>query len=530
MKKLYALLFLVLSATAFSQQNFRYIDSVLAIYNKPNTPGVSVHIVKDGNTLYSKQAGMADIEKKKLLNDKSVFHLASASKQFTGSCIVMLQQQGKLSLDDKLSQYFPDFPDYANKVTLSDLLNHSSGIKDIDLLAYLQGGSDIDLTDETTKALLIRFEPDFEPGTKHSYSNSGYWFLAQIVKKVSGKNIKEFAAENIFKPLKMRSTLYVDSPNATFKNKVRGYEMKDGKPIATIPDGHTISGAGVYSTVGDLQKWLEEMTSKKILGDAFWNKMLNVDEETFYNNGLEFTDVEGHKKVYHGGDNEGFHTSIACLPKDRLSVIVLSNNDEVDASAINADITNLMLGLPVEAPEAIQPAVAVLSDAALDQYSGIYKKDKAVFLIGHTGGQVYVKQVYNEFTYGLEFKADNTFNYNGLTFTFDDISNGKAQKLAITQDGSLTVFPRAAVSQEELSSIAGSYYSKGLDTTYRFFVENGILKYKMDNRDASDVDYVFNDKAYADIGTLRFKRNEAGVITGFSLDHPRANNLEFVKG
>ena len=532
MKKIFSFLFLLLSTASISQNNFKPIDSLLALYNKPGSPGISIQVVKDGKVLYSKQSGFADIENKKSLTKESVFYMASDAKQFTAACIIMLQQRGKLKLEDKLSKYFPDFPEYANTITITNLLNHTAGIKDAAVLALLKGDNIIDYKDDQVRALLKNASLDYEPGAKYSYSNSDYWFLATIVKQVSGKHIKEFAKENIFKPLKMKHSLYVDSRDAAFANKVKGYRFSDNVAEATIVDPYHISGAGLYAPVGDLQEWLNEMMSKKVFGEAFWAEMFRKRGKNGYAAGLFIGENEGHPKISHGGDNDGFHSLMSAYPQDKLSIIVLTNDDEVSPTEIEASIAAKMLGFAEEESEEEEGSAIVNSikvpEGILKRYEGVYDNQGMSFSISVEDNSLYIVQVFNLSSYPVAPVSENSFTFSGVTFAFSDVVAGKSQTMTILQGEDKQQFKRITFTPEQLQEYCGKYYCKSLDTDYTLFTEGDKLMCKI----ASGMPLLTvlaKDKIIFPLGEIVFKRNESGKIAGFMLNHPRAKNFEFSK-
>ena len=205
MKK-HFLLFLLcsISLLSFGQiKESQSIDSIFTEWNKPDVPGCALGIIKEGQLIYSKGYGLANMEYNIPNSASSVFRIGSTSKQFTAACIVLLAEKNKLSLDDNLKSIFPDFPEYAEKITIRHLLNHTSGIRDYLQISYLKGlGDDDYYTDENVmKWLINQTELNFTPGEEYLYSNSGYWLLGQIVNKVSGMHMAEFAEKEIFEPL-----------------------------------------------------------------------------------------------------------------------------------------------------------------------------------------------------------------------------------------------------------------------------------------------------------------------------------------
>lgn len=536
MKKLSVLLLFFCSVTAFAQYNFKAIDSLLSQYDKPGTPGVSMRVVKNGKVIYNRYAGFENLEKNKHLSDKTIFYLASVSKQFTGSCIVLLEQQGKLRLDDKLSKYYPDFPD-AQKITIKDLLNHTSGIKDILALAFLRGDNNaMDYDNKQIEKFLALQELDFEPGSQHSYSNSGYWFLAQIVEKVSGQHIKHFAKANVFKPLKMKNTAYF-SVGDKVKNRALGYTEDECKYVQTHVDAKSIIGAGVDSTVDDLQLWLQEMQDKKILGEAFWKKMLDEDfyddEGDIYTKGLGIHSIEGFRQIEHGGDNHGFHTYVSCYPDEHLSIITLSNNDGIAPDALETIAARIALGLPYseyvkEYSQSEDEPVITMEDSVLSQYSGLYVMDKYYFLVKHAEGRLGLLQVYNGNGYELKPVNDTTFVKGKTNFVFENISDGKAQNMVFFSGVKKNTAVRKNITAKDISDCTGTFYSANLEANYVFYAENGELKCNIADKDIEDPDYG-GDTVILSRGFVKYDLAEDGTVTGFTLNHTRVQNLKFVK-
>ncbi|UCH98781.1 MAG: serine hydrolase, partial [Candidatus Aminicenantes bacterium] len=188
------------------------VDKLFAQWDKKDSPGCALAIIKDGKIIYKRGYGMADLERDVPITSKSVFDIASTSKQFVAMSIVLLAEEGKLSLDDDIRQHIPGMPDYGNKITIRHLVHHTSGIRDYCDLMYLAG---MPFENDYPEAQIIELiarqkELNFKPGDKHLYSNTGYFLLGEIVKRVSGKSLNEFTKEKIFKPLGMKITHFYD--------------------------------------------------------------------------------------------------------------------------------------------------------------------------------------------------------------------------------------------------------------------------------------------------------------------------------
>ena len=196
-------------STAFCQQSANpAVDAIFADLSTPASPGCALGVYRDGKIIYSKGYGLANIEEDVHITPQTVFDVASISKQFTAASILLLQQQGKLRLDEDVRKYIPELPDYGKKITIRHMLNHTSGLRDYVELFLLAGlNSDNVTTDDDALGIITRQKAlNLPPGSEWLYSNSGYFLLSLIVKRVSGKTLKEFAAENIFQPLGMTHT------------------------------------------------------------------------------------------------------------------------------------------------------------------------------------------------------------------------------------------------------------------------------------------------------------------------------------
>jgi CubicO group peptidase (beta-lactamase class C family) len=246
------------------------VDEVFEDLTKAGSPGCALGVYRDGRMLYEKGYGLANIEENVAITPRSVFDIGSTSKQFSASSILLLEKQGKLSVNDDVRKYVPELPDYGQKITILHLLNHTSGLRDY-LVLFEMAGINIDTvtTDEDALALIARQKAlNFTPGSQYLYSNSGFFLLSVIVKRVSGKTLKDFAAENIFTPLGMTHTQYRDEHRALIPERAMAYdqnEKKDGYVMNVSYFEQTGDGA-VHTSVQDLLKWDENFYSAQVGG------------------------------------------------------------------------------------------------------------------------------------------------------------------------------------------------------------------------------------------------------------------------
>ncbi|MFD2601187.1 serine hydrolase domain-containing protein [Flavobacterium suzhouense] len=536
MKKIVTLFLFVFSFSVYSQYNFKVADSVLASYNKPGSPGVTVLVSKDGKVIYQKSGGYANIAKGELINNKTLFNLASDTKQFTAACVVMLSQKGKLKLDDNLAKYFPDFPEYAQKITVQDLLNHTAGLVDY-RTAFWIGGKEVNvLSNEDIRNMLKATPLNFEPKTDWSYSNSNYWCLVQIVEQVSGMPISKFAEKNIFKPLKMKDTHYHRGV-ATLRNAAIGYKMDDVTYTEIDKDTGVPGGSGMFSTTSDMLKWLSEMQSKKVLGTAFWDVMLNgqkytIGKEVYYSNALFFQALSGKKAIHHGGDLDGYHSDMSYFPDENVDIIVFTNRGDFNVLSMQKAITSQLFGFKYSWPAVEKPVVVKVPGEKIEQYSGVYEAEGMLFEITVAENAIHVLQFWDGSNYDIPATGQNSFTLAqaGADFLFEDIISGKAQTMKLTQEGETMPFKRAEnYDFPDFSRFEGSYFCSSLNAKYTFSQQKGKLFYSLNGQNPKQVSVIEEDTVY--IGpsiVLTFHRNNNEVM-GFTLNHVRVKNLEFVK-
>src|SRR6266849_5836711 len=318
-----------------AQEKFaKAADEVLADLTKSGSPGCALAVARGGKIIYEKGYGRANIEDDVEITSRTVFDIGSTSKQFTAASILLLEKQGKLSVQDDIRKYLPEIPDYGNKITILHLLNHTSGLRDY-LALFELAGMNIDsvTTDQDALAILARQKAlNFEPGSDWLYSNSGFFLLSVIVKRASGKTLREFATENIFEPLQMKQTIFRDEHTLLVPNRALAYDSKDAGAGYTLDVSYfeqTGDGA-VHTSVEDLLKWDENFYSGQIGGKEFLSEIqepgkLNSGKVLDYAKGLRIADYCGLRTVSHGGSWGGYRAELLRFPEQHFSVACLCN-------------------------------------------------------------------------------------------------------------------------------------------------------------------------------------------------------------
>ena len=540
---------LSISVCSFGQlPQSRAIDSIFREWDKDDVPGCALGVIKDGELVYARGYGLANMEYGIPNSAASVFRIGSTSKQFTAACIVLLAEQGRLSLDDNLKSFFPEFPGYAEKITVRHLLNHTSGIRDYLQLTYLKGFRDDDfyLDEDVMRWLVNQEDLNFAPGDEFLYSNSGYWLLGQIVNKVSGKNMADFAREEIFMPLGMVDTHFHNDHRQIVKHRASGYAPKEnGDFEISMTTLDMIGDGGVFTTINDIKKWDDAFYASEVLSRSFWEEMtrqgvLNNGEVIEYASGLDIGSYKGLKTIRHGGAFVGFRAELLRFPEEHLSIAIFANRADANPSVKAEQVAGVLLKDKLVEPEGAGEAMAQ-DDHAGEEYPfmqlvGTYEIEPGLnvnFTIEKDS--LYALQSWNQSSYPIVRISGNTFQIpgnEGIQFLFSDLEEGQAQTLTVFQGGRETKTRRKKdidASGVDLEEYAGSYYSRELDVVYDFRVEDGILKAGIaGNTSATACTLSDVDQFAIPFGLARFQRKD-GKISGFELDSGRVKNLKFKK-
>lgn len=351
MKTLFAILILFCFSTLCAFPYKDDIDKVFENWDKPNVPGASLGVIQNGKLVYTRGYGMANLEYDIPNDSQTVFRIGSTSKQFTAACIILLSLQDKLKLTDSLDTFFPDFPDYAKNITIQHLLNHTSGVRDYLVLAGLKGFrvDDYYEDEDVMKWLVAQQDTNFKPGDEFSYSNSGYWLLGQIVNKVSGMKMSEFAEKELFKPLGMKHTHFHDNHKQIVKNRASGYSPKDEEGFRiNMTTLDMIGDGGIFTTIEDILIWDRAFYKSEILSKEFWDLMLlqgklNNSELLPAASGLFIGKYKGLKTVSHAGAFAGFKAELLRFPEQKTTIVLFANRSDTNPSNMAFKVADIVL-------------------------------------------------------------------------------------------------------------------------------------------------------------------------------------------
>ena len=387
------------------------VDEVFSDLTKPGSPGCALAVYRDGRIIYAKGYGLANIEENVPITPQSVFDIGSTSKQFTAASILLLEKQGKLSVNDDVRKFIPELPNYGQKVTILQLLNHTSGLRDY-LTLFELAGINIDsvTTDADALALITRQKTlNFAPGSDWLYSNTGFFLLSVIVQRASGKTLREFAADNIFAPLEMTHTQYRDNHAALIANRALAYdeqEDKSGYKLDVSYFEQTGDGA-VHTSVEDLQKWDENFYSPRVGGKEFLAEIqelgkLNNGKVLDYAKGLRLADYRGLHTVSHGGSWGGYRAELLRFPDHHFSVACLCNVGNAGPSRRAHQVADVYLGSlmkpranKAEESESKEKSEVTVGADQLKNYSGEYWSEElgVIYRLSVMDGRIKVLSV-----------------------------------------------------------------------------------------------------------------------------------------
>ncbi|MFN7919651.1 MAG: serine hydrolase domain-containing protein [Bryobacteraceae bacterium] len=391
----------LLAAACHAAVRITAIDPIFAHYG-PTTPGCAAGVAQDGKTLIAKGYGLADLDHRLLLTPHSRFYMASVSKHFTAMAALMAEREGKLSLDDPLSKHIPEMPAYAAGIPLRRLLDHTAGLRDYLLLWGLKGWTNESLlTEGPTLSLIARQKAlDFEPGSEYSYSNTGYFLMAQVIQRATGQRLDAFLRDRAFSPLGMRATRFQHDHSEPVPDRAQGYSQHRAGQWRTASIGFDIAGSGgLYSNIEDMLVWARNFEAPKIGGPLFEALMrpgkLNDGRALprGYALGLEHEVVDGLTRISHSGGAIGYRTFFLRVPERKLSVVVLCNDGGADPRALALRVAGKFV--PEIKPEATaneQPKpLAPLSAQQRAAIAGVYWSEEleSVWRIFERGGRLY---------------------------------------------------------------------------------------------------------------------------------------------
>lgn len=534
------ILLLIIFPAAFNgftqgwQDTVVLIEKVFSRYT-PNIPGCQLAVSRNGNLLFSKAWGMADLEHNVSLTKESVIEAGSVSKQFTAACILLLEQEGKLSLDDDVRRYVPELPDYGYKITLRHMMQHTSGLKDWGSVAGISGWPRTTKTYNNDDAVYIISKQktlNHPPGDEYIYSNSNYNLFAVIVERVSGKSLAEYSKQKIFEPAGMMHTEWRNDFKKIVPHRSIAYEKQGNVYFTDMPNEYVYGNGGLLTTVEDLVKWNDfylngRLGNPSILSKQLATNPLNNGVKGYYGAGLRVDSVRGWKSISHTGATAAYRASLAFFPDAGLTIAWLSNSAEFDGQAGPADaVRNIFLNDKTIAPEKNANNNFQVAEKALQQFAGWYRDPRS-----GAGIQLQVKE--GKLTDGrggfLQPISENLFNFRGSSVL---MIPGNPRKIKLTGREESIVWEAAAnpVSDpESLKEYSGEYYSDETESRFVVLLKDGKLVIHRDPKTDYNLIPMYKDGFIFPGSTIVFLRSKKGKVDRLQVNVGRARNVVFGK-
>ncbi len=525
------------------------IDALFSEYTSGNVPGCALGVIEKGEWVYRKAYGKANLEYDLPLNSQSIFRTASVGKQFTAAAVALLAESGRISMQDPLAKYFPEFPAWASDITIEQLVYHTSGIRDYLALAYLTGKvSDADnYTDQWAIAAIARQqETNFPAGTQYLYSNSGYLLLAHLVKRVTGQTLRDYAAQHIFTPLGMERTHYHDDHTQVVPLRAYGYAPEDDGFHVSMTTLNMVGDGGVFTSIDELFAWDQNFYHNRLgkgrpelIGLLTTPARLKDGTAITYAYGLQVDEYRGQKRVGHGGAFVGYRTRLMRFPDQEFSVMVLCNRADSDPEQLAMKVTDLLLDDVLEAKADIaELADFAMSGEDLQKFTGdFWEHDEAFAAESRViDGQLWA--VHSPLKKNiLRPVATNRFQMMGVpseVLVEFELEDGQVKTLSRYTNGEahgvFTPFDRLQLTPAELADYAGEYFSPELDITYTLTVSDDKLWFDLEDEGPQELTPMFGETfENPDYGAFTFTRDSAGKVDGYKLQAGRVRNLGFVR-
>jgi CubicO group peptidase (beta-lactamase class C family) len=506
------------------------VDAVFAEYDRTNSPGCALAILKDGKIIYKRGYGMSNLEYGMAISASSIFHVASISKQFTAAAIIRLSLEGRVSLNDDIRKHLPEVPDFGHKITYNHLIWHTSGLRDQWDLQRLAGWRSGDVITENDIIEMLKRQKalNFTPGEDYSYCNTGYTLLGIAVKRITGVSLRDYADSVFFKPLGMDNTHFHSDHSEITYNRTSAY-VKDnkGKWKISIPVFDNYGATSLFTTVEDLARWDENFYTKKIGGEDFIRAMqltgtLNNSTPQNYASGLILRTYKGNSTVEHSGADAGYRSNFLRFPEQHFSIVLLANLANINTVAVSYKIADIFIK---DKTQAEPPSFVQTDSAIIKGWAGRYMDpdSKALVFLNYGNGRL---------LRGTDtLKARNNELFSDVTSTYS-LSGDTANALLMikspgTTDKKLKKIKMFVPTAIQLKEYQGSFYSPELDTRFTVYLKEDSLFLKSSKLDEVRLMPITQDMFSAGSLIFDFSNRRKKIINDFDLYTGRSRKISF---
>jgi CubicO group peptidase (beta-lactamase class C family) len=525
------------------------VDQMMSEYSG-EVPGAAVMVLQDGEILLQRSYGMANLAYDEKMGEETVHNIGSTSKQFLTFGLLLLEEQGKLSLDDNVREYIPELPEFEHVVTLRHLVNHTSGYREfLNLMAMTGQNMSQNLSQEKVIEL-VQNQPELqnEPGAEFNYNNTGYVLMTEVIERVTEIDFPTWMKKNVFEPIGMDHTVVRKDPYQIVENRSLGYTYSEDGGFQEVTDlGGGAGAGGIHSTMGDLKKWIDNLLEPTVGTEEMVKEMstsfkLNNGAETGYGLGLFVEDYKGLQRIQHGGADVAHRSMLMIFPEINGAVVTQSNFSSFDGSIPNkvADIYfSTYLEEENEGEEAAEGEMTAFEydPEEFEPLTGRYELSIMpgfVLTFERDGDRLYT-QATNQPEVNITATSDSTFSLVGVnaSITFHRNEDGTADSLTLHQNGNhIAKKIKFEPTTEELRSYEGRYFSEEIDTIYDVVMEDSTLSMKTFLiEEKMPLQATTKDKFSSGfpIAEVKFVRDESGNITGFEASNGRTRGVFFEK-
>lgn len=518
------------------------IDKVFTDYDKPGSPGCALGVMSEAQLIYSRGYGQATLEPPAHNDAAKLFDIASMSKQFTAASIVLLAQQGRINLTDDVRKYIPELPSYGKTITINNLLWHTSGLRDYTLLLLL---GNFDYPEVTTRQQALDFvvrqkNLDFTPGTRYSYSNTGYFLMSVIIERVAGLSENDFARRYFFNPLGMPNSVFRDRHDLPIPNQALGYSgpNEQGGFDIYMSNWEQVGDGGLQTSVEELLRWDENFYTAQVGGPAFIREMLNTGKldtgrKLTYARGLQVDHYRGLNRVRHGGDWVGYHSNMERFPTEHTTIALLCNLEEAPQYDLSNKVIDIVLEKQFTEPKPVDPPPQP-SLPAERFYGTYYSKDtKQTYSVTDVDGALSFNLL--DFQLPMVALGPTRFGIAGfptvrIDFAVKDDEPANAVQFQLDRDDPDTLPDNAGrvtpPATGDISPYLGKFHCAELNITWDLITdENGNLAVLVEGGAPvlgvnGPLSPLFKDAFFGNAGTLQFTRNTVTAkVDGFRMSY-----------
>lgn len=525
------------------------VDSIFLEYDNLDKPGAAVAVVKNGEIVFQKGYGSANLEYDIPVTPSTIFHIASVSKQFTVFSILLLADEGKLNFDDDVRKYIPEVPDFGETITLRHLASHTSGLRDQWNLLAMAGWrlDDVITKEHVLKLVANQKELNFEPGEEYTYCNTGFTLLAEVVSRVSGKSFSEFTKSKIFDPLKMTNTLFYDDHEKIVKNRAYSYYSDNLGFKKSVLSYANVGATSLFTTVEDLSLWALNFGSPKVGNQEIIDQMNSLatlnNGETFEGAYGQFRNqYKGLDQIQHGGADAGYRSYLGRFPDQKFAVSVFSNYAAANTEGLALRIADIFLedDLISESEDTTQEYNYVnLTNEELAAFEGTYWNEA-----GSYSRRIFLKNDTLRYSRGEGNESlivpigDNTFEMLNVGVNLKvkfEIKEENIAMMVVIDDGEPIIsdsYIPIDYSVKELVKFTGVFYSEELSTSYTLIIKNDALIATHSRLDDITLSPIKKDMFVGDrwfFSDIRFERDISNAISGIRVSSGRVKNLLFKK-